>query len=29
MGVAQQHVQTHMHELIDLALAEPNKDAAE
>lgn len=29
MGVAQQHLQAHMHELIELARAEPNKDAAE
>ena len=29
MAVAEQHVRAHMHELIALAQAEPNKDAAE
>lgn len=29
MAVAEQHLQTHLHELLDLARAEPSKDAAE
>jgi PadR family transcriptional regulator AphA len=29
MGVAEQHLRSHMHELITLARAEPKKDAAE
>ncbi|WP_108395826.1 PadR family transcriptional regulator [Devosia submarina] len=29
MAVAEQHTRAHMHELIELARAEPNKDAAE